>query len=123
MTDQPATPPALPHHEAVKRLDAAFAGLLSDRERCRESLRRGIEAEGGSADLVELVTDIADEYGAAVERRMNDLIPFALRYPEAWDASEAGRCQRELLQEFQRVVDESMALLFGAGRSTGRQAR
>lgn len=111
--------PTLPHADAVRRLDRALAEMDAARAECHRSLRHAAEKYTGE-EAFEHTADAVDVYAMSLEQALNAIVKLKLRHPAAWDASEGGRRQRAFRAEVDRVVRESLAILFVDGlRSTG----
>ena len=115
--------PALPHDEAVRRLDRAVADMDAARAECHRGLREAAEHYTGEGAF-QFTAGTVDVYAMSLEQALNEIVELKLRYPAAWVASEAGRRQRAVRAEIDRVVRGSLAILFIDGlRSAGRGSR
>lgn len=111
--------PTPSHADAVRRLDRAVAEIDEARAECLRGLRYAAEHCTGE-DAFEYTAGAMDVFAMSLEQALNEIVELKLRHPAAWDASEGGRRQRAVRAEIDRVVRESLAILFVDGlRSTG----
>ena len=104
----------LTHHQTVSELNRVAADICAARAQCHRALRTAL-AGAVAGDTIERTLAEVDGFAATLEGHFNTLFQLKFLHPAAWEASEAGVYARVLEAAIDRVVAESMALVFGMG--------